>query len=313
MRLINRCRLIFVLWLGFLLSGCNEPDMGSFTPGLTDTCRGYPQFLARTGLGSRVALDTRQRGFTGLRVLHPENGRSWQHPSWDDAGHVGAMARDRQGNVYLTPAPEVSLTENPPELQNRIYKVDYKSAEMQLWMTLPGEPSLSNPFGAMGMFYDCDTDSLYVSSVAESSPREVKGVIYRINPGTKEIVSQLDAVDAIGVGVFNTSDHKRLYFGSARSSDVYSAALDVNGDFTTDVKHEFALAGLPGGDTTNVRKFEFLPKRGEENVYLMRLKELEFGFRLTTENNPGKQMYIFRYDGIKNTWQFIQTVAEANR
>lgn len=311
MIVIKKVRLIFVLWFGLWLVGCNEPDMGSFKPGLTDTCRGYPEFLAQTGLGNRVALDTRQRGFTGLRVLQPESGRSWQHPSWGDAGHVGAMARDRQGNVYLTPAPEVSLAENPPELQNRIYQVDQQSAEMQLWLTLPGEPSLSNPFGAMGMFYDCDTDSLYVSSVAESSPREVKGVIYRINPDTKQIVGQLDAVDAIGVGVFNTSTHKRLYFGAARSSDVYSVALDVNGDFTADVQHEFALAGLPGGDTTSVRKFEFLPQRGKTNTYLMRLKELEFGFRLTTENNPRKKMYLFGYDEIKNNWQFIQTVREA--
>ncbi|PIE00983.1 MAG: hypothetical protein CSA79_01400 [Thiothrix nivea] len=303
-------RLLLFLLGVLLLAGCGEPDMGHFKPGVVNRCRGYPGFLSRTGLGNRVGMDTRQRGYTGLRVLQQGSHRSWQHPSWDDAGHVGGMDRDKQGNMYLVTAPEVSLLDNPPKLQNRIYQVNHRSAEMQLWLELPGKPSLANPFGTMGIFYDCDTNSLYVSSVAESSPREVKGVIYQIDVATRQIVDQLKGVDAIGVGVFNGVQHKRLYFGSARSADVYSVALDVAGHFTTAVRREFSLAELPDGDTTRVRKFEFFPPQGQGASYIMRLKELEFGFRLPAENNLRKRMYLFRFEAVTDRWAFIETVPE---
>ncbi|OQX02944.1 MAG: hypothetical protein BWK73_41040, partial [Thiothrix lacustris] len=100
---------------------------------------------------------------------------------------------------------------------------------------------------------------------------------------------------------------KRLYWGAARSSDVYSVALDAKGHFTKDVRHEFALATLPEGNTTSVRKFEFAQRQGE---YVMLAKELEFGFRLLAENNLRKRTYRFRYAVGQDVWQF--TAAQAD-
>jgi hypothetical protein len=301
---------VFILGLILLLTACGKPDMGNFTPGVANACRAMPAFIRGTGLAGSVAIDTQQQGYTGLRLVQTQTGQTWQHPSWDDAGHVGAFDRDKDGNIYVAPTPEVSLAENPPALQNRIYRIDAHSGEMALWMELPAAalPSQSNPFGTMGLFYDCDTNSLYASSLAGSSPQQANGRIYRIDVASKTVVSQLDGVDVIGVAVFNGADHKRLYFGSARSSDVYSVALDGKGDFASDSRHEFALATLPDGNTTSVRKFSFVQRGAGQ--YLMQVKESEFGFRLMAENNPHKRMYLFGYDARSDGWQFKGAMPE---
>jgi hypothetical protein len=300
-----------VLGLMVLLAGCGKPDVGNFKPGVADACRAMPAFIAKTGLGSRVAIDTQQQGYVGLRLLQPQSGQAWQHPTWDDAGHVGAFARDREGNIYVAPTPEVSLAENPPALQNRIYRIDAKTGEMALWLELPAAapPSSSNPFGVMGLFYDCDTHSLYASSLAGSGARQVLGRIYRIDMATKTVVGQLDNTDALGVGVFNGATQKRLYFGAARSSDVYSVALDAKGDFADDLRHEFALASLQDGNSTSVRKFSF--GQDQQGQFLMQVKEAEFGFRLMAENNPHKRMYRFVYQAGQDSWQFVGATPEA--
>ena len=293
-----------------ILGACGKPDMGNFKPGLADACRAMPAFIAQTGLGNQVAIDTQQRGYTGIRLVQPQSGAAWQHPSWDDAGHVGAFARDKDGNIYVAPTPEVSLGENPPALQNRIYRIDAQTGEMALWLELPAfaPPSQTNPFGVMGLFYDCDTHSLYASSLAGSTPTQANGRIYRIDVASKSVVAQLASTDAIGVGVFNGAEHKWLYFGAARSSDVFSVALDAKGDFTPDVRHEFALATLPDGNTTSVRKFNFAQDR--QGQYLLQLKETEFGFRLMAESNPHKRTYRFAYQAAQDTWQFLGTQDE---
>ncbi|EIJ36024.1 hypothetical protein [Thiothrix nivea] len=302
-------KLTVMLTAAAWLTACGGPDMGNFQPGIANACQAMPPFIAKTGIGAPVAIDTLQRGYTGLRLLNPQAGKTWQHPSWDDAGHVGAFARDGAGNIYIAPTPEVSLAENPPALQNRIYRVDAQTGEMALWLELPAvaPPSPANPFGTMGLFYDCDTDSLYASSLAGSTPRQANGRIYRIRVADKTVADQMDNTDAIGVGVFNGVKHKRLYFGAARSSDVYSVALDANGDFTDDMRHEFALATLPDGNTTSVRRFEFANRQGQ---YVMQAKELEFGFRLPAENNPHKRVYLFTYQAGQDSWQFAAIAPE---
>jgi hypothetical protein len=302
-------RLILIS-LSLLLSACSEPDRGQFTPGVVDACRAMPAFIKKTGLGTQVAIDTQQQGYKGVRLIQPQTGQTWQHPSWDDAGHVGATTRDQQGNIYVLPTPEVSLADNLPELQNRIYRIDNQTGEMKLWLALPevAKPSTANPFGTMGLFYDCDTQSLYVSSLAGSTAQQAQGRIYQIDVATSKVIDQLEQVDAIGVGVFNGVPNKRLYFGSARSSDVYSLPLDAKGHFINEPRHEFALAALPNGNTTNVRRFTFAKTASD---YAMQVKELEFGFRLLAENNLKRRHYNFSYQAPSDTWLFQNSEFEA--
>jgi len=271
---------------------------------LTNECRAVPKFIAPLKMRT-PSIDSKQAdGSMGLQIRDmSQKNKVWKHKSWNKTGYIGAFDRDRQGNIFVAPMPYVSLSKNPPKLQNQIYVIDSKTAEMTLFMQLPTDnpPNSKNPFGAMGLYYDCDTDSLYVSSLAGSEPMQEKGVIYQIDVKTKKIISTLKNTDAIGLGVFNTGKGKRLYFGSARSSGLYSVPLDTQGRFTPKKRYELALSQIKGGDTTIINKIKFIKNK---NKLFMVLKEFEFGFRLVAENKPFKKKYNFAWDKKNSKWIF---------
>lgn len=303
--------IVGIIWLMLSLTACQpEVEPGQFRPGLVDECVSLPIFIAQSDLAPPVAIDTRQQGYRGMRLLSMRNGQVWQHASWDDAGHVGAFVRDRQGHIYVAPMPEVSLSYNPPELQNRIYRIDAQTGVMSLWLVLSGEkPSTAQPLGVLGMSYDCDTDSLYVSSVAGSSAQAERGTLYRIDVASGQIEDRRRHTDVIGLGGFNDVRYKRLYLGAARTPDVYSVVLDEAGNFTEQVRHEFSLAQLPQGQASNARKFSF--KQVPSGQYSMQIKEINFGFRLMAEHNPAKNIYHFKYQPSDDAWSFAGTSAES--
>jgi hypothetical protein len=102
--------------------------------GVVDYCKKSPKFRDTEGFSTRSVLSTLEKGVKGASMVEIDaNGqpvRSYQHPSWDDAGYLGHVVLDRGGNVYAFPAPYVSLIENPPELQNIVYRIDSTTAEM---------------------------------------------------------------------------------------------------------------------------------------------------------------------------------------
>ena len=48
--------------------------------------------------------------------------------------------------------------------------VDSETAEMRPFVTLPGTANERNPFGMLGLFYACDTGTLYAGTVIGSTP-----------------------------------------------------------------------------------------------------------------------------------------------
>lgn len=303
-------RWLVVLVLALLMVACNEPDLGNFNTGLTNQCRAQGAFVNRSGLQQPVALDSRQKGYKGLRLISMRDQKTWQHPTWDDVGHIGAFARDRKGNIYVASVPSVSISKAMTEgLANQLYRIDTKTGVLAFFMDIPAAASFStaNPFGIMGLSYDCDTDSLYVSSIAGSTADQVAGRIYQVDVANRKIISQLEQTDALALTVFNGA-HKRLYLGSARSPDVYSVVLDAKGQFTSDVRHEFSLATLSGGSTSNARKLVFT--RNKQGQFTLQVKEMEFGFRLLAENNLLKRVYQFGYQKESDDWTFLGAVPE---
>ena len=95
----------------------------------------------------------------------------YQDPTWDDAGWLGYVTLDRNGNLFVFPAPRENLVDNSPEKANILYRVDSTSAQMTsvITLTAPAPPSPENPYGLLGTTLDCDTDSLYVTTVAGSN------------------------------------------------------------------------------------------------------------------------------------------------
>lgn len=302
---MNNLTGLILIVSGLGLSACNnEPDMGDFRAGLTNSCRAQAPFVGNSGLTQPVAIDSRQRGYEGLRLISSRDRQTWQHPSWDDIGHVGAFDRDRQGNIYVSAIPNVHVNAEILAISNTLYQIDASSGEMKPFLELPAAkpPSSSNPFGIIGLYFDCDTDSLYVSSVAGSTAKEVVGRIFQVDVASKKIISQLEKTDAFGIATFNGMKHKRLYLSSARTSDIYSVALDAKGSFTQDIKYEFSLTKLPGGDSSNIRKFDI--RKARDGSYTLQAKEEAFRFSLMAGRNPVRRIYHFNYATGSDSWQF---------
>jgi hypothetical protein len=270
-------------------------------------CQQLPKFTSGIGLSQPVFIDTSQQVVTGVALREAtDEGRLYQHPSWDDAGNVGPYVVDKDGNIYVAPVPMVSLFNNPPEEQNKIYRIDSRTGVMQDFINLPWvqPPSGANPFGVVGLAYDCDTHSLYAASVAGSGPKQELGNIYRIDLTTGRVADQQEAVDALGLGVFTGRQGKRLYFGAARTPDVYSIALDESGDFVGQARFEFSLAALEGGNQDNAHRLRF----NRNNT--LEIKGIEFGFKLMAVSDPQRNIYQLRYNPDSDTWQVESVVSE---
>jgi len=67
--------------------------------------------------------------------------------------------------------------------------------------------------------------------VAGSGPSSEVGRLFQIDPATKQVVSQAEGIDALSILVLKTPEGKRLYYGAARESLIYSIALDERGAF----------------------------------------------------------------------------------
>ncbi|MEZ4635115.1 MAG: hypothetical protein R2856_09105 [Caldilineaceae bacterium] len=227
--------------------------------GYVGGCVRQPDFVSGLGLGDQPLIGTSFRGVTGFAVVNASTGELYQDPTWDDAGTLGAYAYDEFGDFYLGPAPFASLELNPPEKQNIIQRIDSQDGQMTPFLELPSAlpPSTANPFGVMGMAYDCETRSLYVSSVAGSNATDEVGRIFRVDLNSGEIVDQIENVDAFGVGVFNGVDGKRLYFAKARVAELFSVGLGADGSFAGDPQQVFATTSLPDGDNRKIRRITF--------------------------------------------------------
>lgn len=276
-----------------------------FIPGPANTCEHSPSLITTNNLQQPVALDFSQRGFTGMRLIEVRqdgSGRVLQLPSWDDAGHLGLYAMDRDGNVYTTPVPHVSLLENPPEQQNKVYKIDSRTGDMKVFVDLPWAkpPSINNPYGALGVTYDCDTESLYVSSIAGSGRKDEVGRIFQVDIRTAEIVDIFEGIDAIGVGVFTTKSGKKLFCGSAREPDIYSIDLNPDGSFAGTPQFVLSLIEQEGGSYDKGHRIRFF----KDNR--MEIKGIDFNYSLMAASDPMRNIYNFQYDETSDEWKFLE-------
>lgn len=270
-------------------------------------CARQPAFVTAMGFSQNASLSTADDRRMGLVLVEPAADgslRAYQHESWTLAGWLGGLVLDERGNIYAVPAPRISLWDNPPEKQTTLYRVDAESGVMAALLALPAAqpPSAANPYGLMGLTYDCETRSLYVSSVAGSSRAAEVGRLFRVEVGgaAPKLSAQLDGVDAIGLGVFNAAQGKRLYFGSARTSEVRSVALDEAGNFTGAPRREFDLAEHdPRGDD-KARRLTFDPTGG------LQVDGMKFNFNLVATSEHQQNRYRYRYDAAGDAWIFLE-------
>lgn len=260
-------------------------------------CRRPPSFAAGLGFGASSALSTGDGPLPGLALVDPADpGRGYQHPSWTAHGHLGPFILDGDGTVYVAPSPSMDLTLNPPEDQNRILRVDARSGEMtELVRIEPSGPlSPDNPFGVLGLTFDCATDSLYASTVAGSTRRLEIGRIVRVDPQDGGVTRVVADVDAFGLAVFQGGRDRRLYFGSARRPEVWSVPLDGGG--------AVAAGSAPRRDlvlpewSDRARRIVFDDEGG------MDVLAVPFAFNLAVGLDTPERAVRYRYDAATDGW-----------
>ncbi|MGC9039133.1 MAG: hypothetical protein ACP5MJ_06490 [Roseiflexus sp.] len=268
-------------------------------------CRGIPRFVARLGYADRLGISTSERTHKGLVIFDgrvpvsadPAQRDIHQEPSWDDAGTLGPFVIDRDGHIYTAAVPRTAVSDNPPGSLNVVYRIDSETAELQPFVTLPGAVGSSeNPFGILGMAYDCDTHALYVSTVAGSTRQAEQGRIVRIDLASKEISDEVIGVDAIGLAVFQGRAGKRLYIGLARSADVGSVALDTAGHATGEFRVDLALdERLAQFAAPRVRRISF----DQTNMTLF---VVPFAFNLRAVSEQQQVTLRYGYDAERDSW-----------
>jgi hypothetical protein len=188
---------------------------------------------------------------------------------------------------------------NPLSNQNTVYKVAAQSGTMAPFVQLPFDSSMQtqNPFGIIGLAYLCEANMLYVSTVAGSNIQFEKGAVYQIDATTGKIKNKISAIDVLGMGISYSSGQRKLYFGKARNSDVYSIVLNEKGDFISEPLFEFSLQGLGLRGDDKVRKIKS-EKDGSLLVY-----GIEFNFNLVDPSEKMETVYPFIFNQELNKWQ----------
>jgi hypothetical protein len=273
----------------------------------TNECKAQPAFIKALGFNpNRSALSTSEKKMMGLVLVEfnqsgdtSHGGRkTYQHPSWKSGGWLGPIQLDPNGNCFVAPVPVINLLDNPPAKQNIIYKVAAQNGGLKIFTELPAADSISstNPYGIMGFAYLCESNVLYVSTVQGSTREKESGFIYALDAVTGKVIDKISNTDAIGMGISYTSGKRILYFGRARSSDVFSVTLSKEGKFLGKPQPAFSIAGMgPRGDD-KVRRIKF-DKTGQMQIY-----GLEFQFNLTAPTEKQENIYTFMWDEGQGQW-----------
>lgn len=299
---------LFCLILLISFSSCEEKmsEDEIVKIGITQNKVSAPYIQQQGFDATRCALSSSVRKMKGVVLVElpatpNDTPRTWQHPSWDDYGYMGAITTDEKGNAFTAPIPVVNVLDNPFSLINRIYKIDANTADMKLFSTLPIPDSSKPivPFGVLGVYFDIHSNKLYASSVAGSTRDEENGVIYCIDPLSGKVIEELKGHDAMSLFVGGFTGEKRLYFGSARTSEIFSIELSKNGSFKGDVKTETTLEQLgPRGDD-KARRIRF-----DKNGY-MNITGVEFNFSLAANSEVAESHYQFGYNQDEKKWVFM--------
>ncbi len=294
-------RLIIVL---FAMLCLRSPE------GRGQDCKGQPGFIRALGFDpSRSALSTTERRFMGVVLIEladPKNTQSQrlkthQDPSWRSAGYLGAVTTDKEGNLYVIPKPNVNMLQNKAADQNTVHRIDSKSGKMSAFVRLPMKtlPHERNPYGLIGSFFDCATESLVLSTLAGSDQKKELGRIWIVHTRTRKFAEILQGIDAIGVGIATIQNERRLYYGLARRSELWSIALTEDFKPKGKPRLELSIEGLgPRGDD-RIKKIRF------HNNGRMDLSGTPFYYNLTAPVEGQESIYAFQLDPGSGAWRLI--------
>lgn len=277
-------------------------------PAQLDQCKGLPRYIAKMGLDPRKAyLSTTERNLVGLALIESEQPGNpearilqvKQDKSWTNKGYLGAICTDQQGNSYILSAGKVNTLLNPFDKQNRVYKVDSQTGVMTTFVDLPMavKPGPFNPFGVLGIFFDCSTNQLLVSTVAGSSEKKELGAVYKVDVKSKAITKLISEKDVYGLAVQIHKGKRTLFVADIRTSTVYAAEVDGANNLLSELKKEFSILGVgPRGDD-KIRKIRFA-KDGS-----MQLSTVLFYYNLTAPTDEQQSRLTYVFNSVSDRWE----------
>ena len=303
--------IVLAVWQPFSAPAAAPIPAPAATPtvgpiGGVDWCRAGPRFQTALGLSRQAASATSLTDIKGLAILDPTGnngtGSLYQHETWDDAGFLGPFITDRQGNIYTAPVPLVSLVDNPLEQQNRIYRVDTDSQVMSLFSELP--PALpfsgANPFGVVGLAYDCGTDSLYATSLAGPTAGQDAGASSTLISKLNRCWPNLKAWTRWGwpcstAWAASGSTTPGVWWPRRASS-----CRTWQGNFVGEPRGEFSFANKATGGRRTIRRIRFTTP-GE-----MTLHTMDFNYSLQVASERKEDVLTYRYDPASDGWTFVK-------
>ncbi|HMC84559.1 MAG TPA: hypothetical protein VKI61_03505, partial [Chitinophagaceae bacterium] len=298
-------KISFAFIVLLLIIACQQSSKVEYSD---NTCKLIPPFVSRLGFNTKKSYfstsEKRTMGMVLLEAVDPQNlqagvTRKYQDSSWKKAGWLAPIQLDDRGNIFTGPAPFINVFNNPASDQNTIYRINGQTGKMDAFVTLPLPDSTTdqNPYGIIGMIYLCESGSLYVSTIAGSNRSSEKGAVYQVNAASGKIEDKLTGMDILGMGIAYTNAERRLFFGKARTPDVYSIELYKKGNFIGKPQPEFSLSGLgPRGDD-KVRRIK-TNKQGNLEVYGM-----EFNFNLIAPSEKQETVYVFAFNEADKKWE----------
>jgi hypothetical protein len=292
---------LYVILLVAIMAGCFFSCKEEKAEASQYSCKTLPSFVRNLGFDpQRSAFSTSEKHIMGLvlKEFNDTGNRIYQHPGWRQAGWLSALRLDKYGNIFTSPAPFISVLDNPVKKQNILYKIGATDQLMTAFIELPipGDSSTRNPFGIVGIAYNCRNDLLYVSSIAGSDLQTERGCLYVIDAATKKIIERYEGKDLFGLEVCVIDNKARLLAGSTRTSQVFSFTLDGKGKLTGTPQPIIDLTNAgPRGDD----KARKITLNNDGNLVI---SGLQFSYNLIASTERPETIYYFYYDSQQGKW-----------
>lgn len=273
----------------------------SFAQRLTpiNDCRKLPAYFAKTGidLKSNFGFSVNEKDRIGLSLVQFKTElfpyKLYFHPSWDSAGYLGAVVTDNFGNAYVIQRPFINTLKNTPLSQNIIYRIESQTGLLTPFFKLFAPPKAIgiNPFGLLGIIFDCEAETLIASSVYCSEADKEKGKIYfiKIKNNTPELIDSISDFDVYGLGIGRIGGDKYLFMGSGRNSSLYKIKISANGNIVGAPEYVLSIAGLGNRGDDKIRKIKI-----ENNI--IRISGSTFNFNLANVAKNTEYIYSFYYN-----------------
>ena len=209
---------------------------------------------------------------------------------------------DKFGNIFTSPAPFISTLDNPVSKQNILYRVSATDQLMEAFIDLPVPDTTTtrNPFGIMGIAYNCKDNLLYVASIAGSGIETERGCLYVIDAVSKKIIDKYEGRDFFGLEVCVIDGKPYLLAGSARTSQVFSFLLNSKGKLSSAPQLIIDLTNEGPRGNDKARKI-IMNKEG-----VLVISGLHFNYNLVASTEIPETIYYFHYDESGKKWSFLK-------